>query len=173
MPGSGVVRDLLDHAAWADAEVWAAVRALPDAFDDKRLREKLHHIHVVQHAFLAIWEGRVIEVAPLDGFATPGAMAAWARSGHESINIRAAAMSPGALEKEASIPWAQLVRERHGEIAAVTLLDTMIQVASHSTYHRGQVNTRLRELGGKPPLVDFIAWGWFGRPAPRWDLERN
>ena len=42
------------------------------------------------------------------------------------------------------------------------------QVASHSTYHRGQVNARLREVGGTPPLVDYIAWIWFGRPAPNW-----
>jgi uncharacterized damage-inducible protein DinB len=44
----------------------------------------------------------------------------------------------------------------------------MIQVATHSTYHRGQVNARLREVGGEPPLVDYIAWIWFGRPAPEW-----
>jgi hypothetical protein len=28
-----------------------------------------------------------------------------------------------------------------------------------------QVNTRIRELGGTPPLVDFIAWIWAGKPA--------
>ena len=37
---------------------------------------------------------------------------------------------------------------------------------SHSTYHRGQVNARLREIGAEPPLVDYIAWLWFDRPAP-------
>lgn len=37
-----------------------------------------------------------------------------------------------------------------------------------ATYHRGQVNTWLRELGLEPPLVDFIAWVWFGKPAPDW-----
>jgi uncharacterized damage-inducible protein DinB len=52
---------------------------------------------------------------------------------------------------------------------APTLAETMLQVASHSTYHRGQVNARLRELAGEPPLVDYIAWIWFGRPAPEWN----
>jgi uncharacterized damage-inducible protein DinB len=33
---------------------------------------------------------------------------------------------------------------------------------------RAQVNTRLRELGATPPLVDFIAWAWFGKPAAEW-----
>lgn len=81
-----VARDLLSHAAWADAEVWIAVRAPPEALTDAKLKEKLHQV---------------------------------------------------------------------------------------STYHRGQANSRLRELGGKPPLVDYIAWIWFGRPAPRWDLLRD
>ena len=49
---------------------------------------------------------------------------------------------------------------------APTLAETALQVAMHSTYHRGQVNARLRQIGGEPPLVDFIAWIWFGRPAP-------
>jgi uncharacterized damage-inducible protein DinB len=38
----------------------------------------------------------------------------------------------------------------------------------HSTYHRGQVNARLRELGIEPPLTDYIAWIWFGRPEAEW-----
>lgn len=46
--------------------------------------------------------------------------------------------------------------------------ETMIQVAMHSQYHRGQINTRLRELGAEPPLVDYIAWIWFGRPDAAW-----
>ena len=41
----------------------------------------------------------------------------------------------------------------------------MLQVALHSMYHRGQINARLRDFGGNPPLVDFIAWVWLGRPA--------
>ncbi len=43
------------------------------------------------------------------------------------------------------------------------------QVANHSTYHRGQVNRSLRQLGGEPPLVDYIAWVWFGKPKAEWD----
>jgi len=41
-------------------------------------------------------------------------------------------------------------------------------VASHSTYHRGQIATRIREIGGEPPLVDFLYWVWSGKPAPQW-----
>ncbi len=37
------------------------------------------------------------------------------------------------------------------------------------TGDRGQNATRLRELGGEPPLTDYIAWLWKGRPAPDWE----
>jgi hypothetical protein len=53
-------------------------------------------------------------------------------------------------------------------LQAPTLTDTPVQLPSHSTYHCGQVNARLRELGGDPPLVNYIAWVWFGPPEPIW-----
>ena len=46
--------------------------------------------------------------------------------------------------------------------------DILAHVPVHGQHHRGQVNARLREIGGEPPLVDYIAWIWFGRPAPDW-----
>ena len=38
----------------------------------------------------------------------------------------------------------------------------------HSHYHRGQNATRFRELGGEPPMTDFIVWLRDGQPAARW-----
>jgi uncharacterized damage-inducible protein DinB len=54
------------------------------------------------------------------------------------------------------------------EPVPTTMRETMLQVAMHSTYHRGQVNARLRELGAEPPLTDYIAWLWMGKPAAEW-----
>jgi hypothetical protein len=31
-----------------------------------------------------------------------------------------------------------------------------------------RLHIRLRELGTTPPLVDFIAWAWAGKPSPDW-----
>jgi len=166
-----VARDLLAHAAWADAEVWIAVCALPETGIDAKLKEKLHHIHIVQYAFPAIWDQRPVEVAPIESFAHADAMIAWARAGHEALALRAASVTESEAASHASVPWSKLLEERIGrEAEPVTIGETMLQVAFHSSYHRGQANTRLRELGGKPPLVDYIAWIWLGRPAPRWEL---
>jgi uncharacterized damage-inducible protein DinB len=68
-----------------------------------------------------------------------------------------------------ALPWGEMVAARIGQTpAASTLAETLQQVTMHSTYHRGQVNARLRELGAEPPLVDFIAWVWLGKPAAHW-----
>ncbi len=32
--------------------------------------------------------------------------------------------------------------------------------------------TRLRELGGAPPLGDYVIWVWWGSPAAAWDGTR-
>jgi uncharacterized damage-inducible protein DinB len=67
------------------------------------------------------------------------------------------------------MPWVRSFEAQLGRtLSTPTLAETIFQVTSHSTYHRGQVNARLREVGGEPPLVDYIAWIWFGRPEPSW-----
>ena len=63
------------------------------------------------------------------------------------------------------MPWAKRFR---ADAAATRMRDTLLQVPMHSTYHRGQVNARLRELGAEPPLTDYIAWIWIGRPRAEW-----
>lgn len=45
----------------------------------------------------------------------------------------------------------------------------MLQVTTHSTYHRGQINARFKELGGEPGNVDFIIWIWLGKTKVDWD----
>ena len=35
-----------------------------------------------------------------------------------------------------------------------------IRVVNHSTYHRGQAATQLRQLGQTPPNTDLIAFLW-------------
>ena len=69
------------------------------------------------------------------------------------------------------MPWAdRLTAAVTGGTATgiPTLAETILHITAHSTYHRGQINAGLRTLGIEPPLTDFIAWIWFGRPEPGW-----
>ena len=47
----------------------------------------------------------------------------------------------------------------------MTLVETLLQIPLHSTYHRGQIAIRMRELGGEPAATDFILWVFIDKPA--------
>ena len=164
------LRELMRHMEWADASVWGAVLVHPPAVQDERLRMLLLHLHGVQRAFLAMWTGKpldsvISDPAAVDLVAAEPAVRAYYRELHPAV----AAFDEATLQRRIVTPGLEHYEQRMGRrFEAPTLAETMLQVASHSTYHRGQVNARLREIGGEPPLVDYIAWIWFGRPAPEW-----
>jgi len=163
------VRPLFDHMEWADATVWRAVLATPSAADDAILHARLYHIHATQHAFLQAWRGEEVIFKNADEFPGLDAVLRYARSFYAVAPAYVAALAPEAVDAELVLPWSGYFAKRAGFAAAPsTLGETLLQLPSHSTYHRGQVNIRLRELGTTPPLVDFIAWVWAGKPAPDW-----
>lgn len=162
------LEELFRHMAWADALVWGAVLASSDAREDARLREKLTHLHVVQHAFLLHWQGRADEFRE-ETFDDASALAEWGAGREAALRAHVASVSEDDLARGSVVPWASMVEKRIGRAPGETTLgETMLQVVLHSTYHRGQVNARLREIGAEPPLTDYIAWVWLGRPEPRW-----
>lgn len=166
---SALLRELFAHMEWADALVWKAVRTLPGGEPDNELRERLLHIHFVQRAFLNVWTAQPMNFPEADEFAALADLEAWARPCYAEARDHLEPLDAVKLSAEAELPWAAGLTKRFGrEPAAVTLAESAFQVASHSTYHRGQVNTRLRQLGAKPPLVDYIAWLWLGRPGAEW-----
>ena len=156
--------------AWADALVMRAAKACAPAQNDPVIREKLHHLHLVQRAFLHLWTRTPFNLPELSSFNDLDALEQWAREYHAELHSFVEALGDRALDEIVPIPWADRIVQTIGVANAepVTLGTTMLQVAMHSGYHRGQVNLRLRELGSTPPLTDFIAWFWMGKPAPKW-----
>ncbi|MEP6636091.1 MAG: DinB family protein [Acidobacteriota bacterium] len=163
-----LLRDLLRHMEWADALVWRAVFASSAASTDEVTKSRLHHSHMVQRAFLNVWQETPHSVnagSDLD----LNQLARWAREFHVSLRDYVATLSESTLDKPVVLPWAKFLTKQLGrDPAATSFGETMTQVSAHSTYHRGQINARLRELGEEPPLTDFIAWVWFGKPEPEW-----
>jgi uncharacterized damage-inducible protein DinB len=160
-------RELYDHMRWADAVVWRAALSHEPAGGDATLRDRFVHIHMVQRAFLFVWRGEAQHYP--ESFDTLGDVARWGREYHDDVQSHFAALDDAALDRTVILPWAERLTRRFGrQPAPTTLRETMMQVPMHSTYHRGQVNTRLRELGAEPPLTDYIAWLWMGKPAAEW-----
>ncbi|MBV8543392.1 MAG: damage-inducible protein DinB [Acidobacteria bacterium] len=164
------VRPLFAHMEWADAMVWRAVRECgAAAADDKTLHDRLYHIHATQTAFLQAWRGEQVVFTGPEDFPGLDAVRGLRRAFYAAAPGYVASLSADAVDREMVLPWSSYFAKRAGFAAhPSTLGETLLQLPSHSTYHRGQVNTRLRELGGTPPLVDFIAWVWAGKPAAKW-----
>ncbi len=167
MPGIDPI-ELFQHMEWADALVWRNALALPAARDDAVLRERLYHTHVVQWTYLQMWCGVPLRYREESSFEDLEAIHAWVRDYYGQAAEQLEQVDAESLGREVEFPWAEQLIERFGRARMATLAETIVQVVSHTSYHRGQINTRLRELGGEPPLTDFIAWIWMGRPAASW-----
>lgn len=165
------IEDLYRHMEWADSQVWGEILRRGETASDARLAELLHHLHSVHLAYLQIWRGEPPEVPELDAFADAGALRTWSRQHYRAFPTLIGKLDREALGRRVELPWADRLVEHFGKAEPVTMEETLLQVVFHSTYHRGQINLRLRELGGEPPLTDYIAWIWMGRPGPQWSEE--
>ena len=157
------LRDLYAHQAWADAEHWNAIGAHPAAREDAAIRQRLHHLHFVQHAFL--WtvgpRDHPFAVTKPGDFTSFDRLREYAREYHVRAPILRD-LSDARLAEPVSIVWFK------DPPLTITVAEALTQCAMHSQYHRGQNATRLRELGGEPPPTDLIYWQWKGRPPGAW-----
>jgi uncharacterized damage-inducible protein DinB len=49
-------------------------------------------------------------------------------------------------------------RNQSGKSATVGTLDMLIHVVNHATYHRGQIASQIRQVGGTPVPTDFLVF---------------
>ena len=175
-PGHMKLSDLIDlyhHMQWADASVWRAVFASETARGDQKLTDYFYHLHLVQRAFLRAWRGEPRD-APFPTFDDAHSLMLWGRSYYDEVFKHLEKLSDQAISQRAVLPWAELVERQLGQTPApINLSDMMLQVPLHSQYHRGQINARLRAVGGEPPTVDYIAWLWLGRPPADWNFPNE
>ena len=83
---NSLLRDLLGHQFWADAELWTAIGAHAPARDDKVIHDRLHHIHEVQRAFVWTVGDRAAPFSSTrpDDFASFEALRTYARESHDT-----------------------------------------------------------------------------------------
>ena len=165
---AALFRELYRHMEWADARVWSAVTSSDAASSSEKILQKLRHIHRTQQFFLKVWRGEEIVFQKIEG--TLADEYALVRQYYGEIHPFVASVDESAFPRELSLPWADRFAQRSGleKASPTTLGDTLFQAVAHTNYHRGQANTLLRELGIEPPLVDYIAWLWLGKPDIAW-----
>ena len=158
------LNELYTHQEWADALHWRAIETHAPAVTDRAIRERLHHIHLVQSGFLWIAGPRTSQFAmtKVEDYADLADLKAFARKTHSELFAMLSGIDEARLAEVIEVPWFR-------PSLKISVRHALTQAAMHSHYHRGQNATRLRELGGAPPGTDFIVWIRDGQPAARWE----
>lgn len=154
------IHELYAYNRWADQRVLAAAshldaekftRPLGNSFSS--VRDTLVHILSAEWIWLERWLGRAptqfLNVA--DFPSTEPLRARWssvAEDYHQFLHT----LTPEYLIE----PFAYL--NRTGERWVYPLWQQMVHVVNHSTYHRGQITTLLRQLGAEPATTDLLVY---------------
>jgi len=168
------IENLLKHMMWADVEVWKKILSFDSVKNDERIKKLLYHLHQVQYAFYFLWNELPLEIPKPEEFSDLKSIAKWGFDYQQKLNDFLSSQKSDENEKVIQIPWSVFIeRKTKQKVVPARLEETMMQVASHSTYHRGQINTRFRELGGELASVDLIVWIWLGKPKADWGESIN
>ena len=151
---------LLEYTEWANRRVIRCAATLPAAEFCRDLgsshggvRGTLTHMMGAEWIWLERWQGRPTAGFP-DWVATPD---------FDELCRRLAAVEAERTAFIAGLTDARLAsdvafRLLNGTEDARPLHIQMRHVANHSTYHRGQLATFLRQLGVQPPSTDLIRY---------------
>ena len=154
------IQRLYDYNSWANARILTACTALTDEQFTRNLgssfpsvRDTLVHILGAEWIWCERWHGRSHPDLP-PGLEFPNLAAVRERWSEVQRNL---------AEFVASLRDEDLTRElsyqnTKGEAFTHPLWPALQHVVNHSTYHRGQVTTMLRQLGAKPVSTDLIAF---------------
>lgn len=149
-----LMRDMARHQAWADSAHWTTLRENAALLEDPEIRTRLNHMVMAAKLLTALACG-----------GTPPA----AGKQIESIDELEAAMRQAQTDLDAALESVDpekmiaLPRGPKGPFEAPAGV-LLLQVLTHGQHHRGQNASRMRQLGVKPPMTDFIVWYAIGRP---------
>ncbi len=153
MDSRDLIRRLFAHCAWADAALFAAVRACGESSEAWR---EYTHVLGAEEVWLARLEGRPSSVVvwPTLTVADAEALRGGLVAGYEAY-----------LETfdEDSLSRSREYRTSAGQQFNTPVRDMLIQVVLHGQYHRGKINLLLRQGKDAPAPLDYIS---FVRGAP-------
>jgi uncharacterized damage-inducible protein DinB len=115
------------------------------------IKETLMHILWVELLFLRRWQGSsTVDLSqPPDLHGVEAIKAAWEKLEKERTHYLRE-LNEGKLDETI-----QFLNTR-GQSISIELWQAIFQCANHSTFHRGQIVTKFRQLGKVPPLTDFV-----------------
>lgn len=154
------IRQLFDYNRWAGHRALTAASTL--ATDDflrpmgnsfSSVRDTLAHILGAEWVWLERWQGRSPE-ALLDPAVFPTVQSLesrWKIVEREQMQF-IEALTPQRLREE--LAYINLRGQRY----SYPLWQQLVHVVNHSSYHRGQITTLLRQLGAEAASTDFLVY---------------
>lgn len=141
------IRRQFAYDAWANQEVLRAIRAAGEAVE--RPLELISHILSAER----LWMERLKQV--------PQTLPVWPKFDLARCEVEAQELRrlwSGYLELVTAGDLAQSVSYKNskGESWSSTIIEILTHVVLHSSYHRGQIATHMREKGLTPAYTDFI-----------------
>lgn len=147
------VKRLFDHMRWADARVLRLARGMdldPEVSD--RVLRLLAHVIAAER----VWLSRVTGEADRDLPIWPDWSIAEAAEAAEGVDAAYARLLEGLTDED----LARIVEysNSRGVPFRTRLGDILVHVATHGSYHRGQIAASVRSGGGEPVNTDFITF---------------
>jgi uncharacterized damage-inducible protein DinB len=154
------LRSLYAYNAWANARFFEVVEGLDETRRTAPLESSfpsviatLGHIVGAEWIWLSRWRGTSPTTSP-DWLESPTLEALRARL--STVEAERAAFLAGLTEEALQRPLDYKLL--NGDPHSTRLLDLLLHVVNHSTYHRGQLTTLLRQVGGAPPATDYVVY---------------
>jgi uncharacterized damage-inducible protein DinB len=154
------IRELYLYNHWANQRVLASVtplsgeqftRDMGNSFGS--VRDTVAHILGAEWIWLERWLGRSPRaLLPASDFPTVATIGERWATVEQDRNRFIQTLTPAKLQE----PLAYI--NTRGQNFTYPLWQQMAHVANHSTYHRGQVTTLLRQLGAEPQNTDFLTY---------------
>jgi uncharacterized damage-inducible protein DinB len=152
------VRELYEFNAWAQRRILDALAPLPAEQYLRDLKSShggihgtLCHIVWVEHLWLTRWLGRP---SPAVAQGKDLTSLADVRARGEEVEAERGRFLHGLTD--AKLSDTITVKPTMGGAYVHTYFQTLQHVVDHSSYHRGQVITMMRQLGVKPPSTGLI-----------------
>src|SRR5688572_22598872 len=154
---SDQMRDLFDFLRWGDVQILDAASKLPDDQYYKEREISLGSIHkLLVHAmtaealWLARWNGKHVDrIENHEDFPTRESLANQWPVVHLALSQF--------LDKQTAQSMAQPLtyQTTTGEIVTGGLGEFMFHLVDHGSYHRGQLNSMIKQAGGNPVTVGY------------------
>jgi uncharacterized damage-inducible protein DinB len=157
---SNDIRTLFAFNAWANARTLQAVSSLPEETLYTDLKNSFGSIHgTLVHLCGAedIWLQRLNGIDPgifmkKENFPTIAALTAKWKETEEGWDRYLAGLT------DAMLPQPLTFHNLKGEEVTQLTGQSLQHLVNHSTYHRGQITTMIRQSGGTPVGTDLIAF---------------